>query len=194
MAERTKSLQESNQKLQELATIDPLTQVYNRLYFDDFLDKSWRILSRDRAPLSIILIDIDFFKQYNDTYGHQKGDECLVAVASALNQALVRSSDCFARYGGEEFIAVVCQNLPEAMEAANKLKDAVSSLQIPHEKSDKGYVSISLGVSSVIPSQSHTPAQIINQADEALYKSKKNGRNQATAFQHLPIPPTNIAS
>lgn len=183
VAERTKRLQESNQKLKELATIDSLTQVYNRLYFDDLLDKSWRVLSRDQAPLSIILIDIDFFKQYNDTYGHQKGDECLVAVASALNQSLVRSSDCFARYGGEEFIAVVCQNLQDAMKAANKLKTAVSSLKIPHKKSDKGYVTISLGVSSVIPSQNHIPAHIINQADEALYKSKKNGRDQVTCYK-----------
>lgn len=194
VAERTKRLQESNQKLKELATVDPLTQAYNRLYFDDFLDKSWRILSRDCTPLSIILIDIDFFKQYNDTYGHQKGDECLVAVASALNQALVRSSDCFARYGGEEFIAVVCQNAQDAMEAANKLKVAVSSLKIPHKKSEKGYVSISLGVSSVIPSQSHTPAQIINQADEALYDSKKSGRDRATVFHGLSTSSTHMAS
>lgn len=178
VSERTKNLEDSNRKLQEIAILDPLTQVHNRLYFDDFFDKSWRSQAREQQPLSVILIDVDKFKQYNDTYGHQKGDECLIRIATALNKALGRASECFARYGGEEFIVALQQNQQSATAVAKRLRKLVATLSIPHTASKKGIVSISLGVSTCVPSDQCSPAQLIHWADRALYKSKAQGRDR----------------
>lgn len=178
VAERTKNLEASNRKLQELAEIDSLTKLYNRLYFDAFFDKSWRMLGRKKQPLSIILIDVDLFKQYNDTYGHQKGDECLKAIATVLKQKVSRASECLARYGGEEFIITLHQNRLETTRVAAQLRALVAELNIPHASSTKGFVSISLGISTCVPSHQYAPAQLINMADKALYISKKKGRDQ----------------
>lgn len=186
VSERTKSLQESNRKLQELATVDSLTQIYNRRYFDEYLSKTWRTLERSGKTLSVILIDIDFFKQYNDTYGHRKGDECLRRVAYELKSSVMRGSDCLARYGGEEFVVITQQSLQGAMSLAYKLKKNISSLEIPHESSPTRYVSISLGICSLIPSENYLEENIIQWADEALYKSKKEGRNRVSSISKVP--------
>lgn len=182
VSERTQSLQESNRKLQELATIDSLTEIYNRRFFDDYLFTTWRTLERSRLSLSVIMLDIDFFKQYNDTYGHRKGDDCLQRVASALKANLSRSSDCLARYGGEEFVVATHQNQQEALSLAQKLRLSVSALNIPHEASPIKSVSISLGVCSLVPNSNYSQDIIVQWADEALYQSKRAGRNRVSCY------------
>jgi sigma-B regulation protein RsbU (phosphoserine phosphatase) len=178
--ERTEHLEEANQKLQELSQIDGLTKVHNRRYFDERLEEVWREYSRLNHPVSIILIDIDYFKQFNDNYGHQAGDLCLCSVASALKKQINRSSDVLARYGGEEFVAIVCVDIDNAYLLAEKMRIAVQELSIKHESSKTKTVSISLGVASAIPAQNVAKGQLIKNADIALYESKEKGRNMVS--------------
>ena len=128
-----------------------------------------------------MLCDIDYFKFYNDTYGHQAGDACLQTIAGAINIAVQRTSDLAARYGGEEFgIILPTTNDKEAKQLAEKIVKAVRELKIPHSKSEvSSYVTLSVGIASIIPSSNQEPATLISWADKALYKAKENGRNQA---------------
>jgi diguanylate cyclase (GGDEF)-like protein len=140
-------------------------------------------LSRTKSNLSIMMADVDFFKKYNDTYGHSKGDECLRAVAQELNKAVVRSTDFVARYGGEEFAVV----LPGTSEAgariiADKMLSAVRELKILHEKHDEGIVTISIGVVTGCPTHTKSWEEYLEKADEALYTSKNTGRNRYTFY------------
>ncbi len=180
VAEQATALQQANQKLQRLADLDGLTQVANRRRFDEYLAREWQRLRRERAPLSLILCDVDYFKQYNDRYGHLAGDNCLKQVALALERTLKRPADLAARYGGEEF-AIILPNteLAGALELAEIMRLKVEELGIAHACSQSSqYVTISLGLSTTIPDLINTPQCLLAAADRALYKAKRNGRNR----------------
>ena len=177
--ERTIALEQANQELQKLARLDGLTQIANRRSFDETLDLQWRILRREQFSLSLILCDIDYFKYYNDTYGHQAGDECLRQVALAMNRASKRPADLVARYGGEEFAVIMPNTRPDgAWHVAVEIQQEIQQLQLPHCRSPFRYLTLSIGISSVIPNQTCCPETLINFADEALYEAKEQGRNR----------------
>ena len=178
--ERTKELEQANRELAYLSMTDKLTEIANRRNFDTFLDLEWGRCSREGRPLSLIMVDIDFFKAYNDTYGHQAGDECLQKIAHVLKKNANRAGDLAARYGGEEFIIVLSTTGAEGTAiVANKIKSAVDALGIAHKASRvTGHITISLGCVTCIPSRESESAALISMADEALYESKKNGRNR----------------
>lgn len=167
-------------ELEELSFKDALTGVYNRRMFDSVIDVEWANAKRNHQPLSLLMLDIDYFKQYNDHYGHIHGDECLKRVAKALSSVGTRSRDFFARFGGEEFIIV----LPETdATAANMIAERCRSLifkaQIPHEKSlVSQMLTVSIGVSTIIPTHSDQPIDFIAAVDRQLYQAKEKGRNR----------------
>jgi diguanylate cyclase (GGDEF)-like protein len=191
-AELYQQLEAANQKLQELASIDGLTQIPNRRSFDEVLEREWQRLERERAPLSLILCDIDFFKNYNDTYGHQSGDECLKEVAQILYQVAQRPGDLVARYGGEEFVIILPHTQAEgAVKVAEAIRQEIKSLNIPHSQSKiADCITVSSGVSTVVPHPNYSPSDLIVAADEALYKAKQQGRDcviyQAFSFSCQP--------
>jgi diguanylate cyclase (GGDEF)-like protein len=168
--------------LQALSRRDGLTGLANRRHFDECLDREWKRALREKAPLSIIMCDIDFFKNYNDTYGHQKGDDCLRAVAGVFERDLHRPLDVAARYGGEEFILVLPGTpLPGALAVAESIRSGIEALAIPHASSSVGpVVTISLGVASVVPSPDVSASEIVSAADQALYRAKNGGRNRVS--------------
>ncbi|MDJ0572847.1 MAG: diguanylate cyclase, partial [Pleurocapsa sp. MO_192.B19] len=175
-------LQTANQKLQQLAILDGLTGIANRRYFDLVLDKEWQRLAREKKPLSLILCDIDYFKAYNDVYGHQKGDRCLQKIAKLLQQSTRRAADLAARYGGEEF-AVILPNTDSqgALFIAKNITQLLAQLQISHEKSPVSqYITCSIGIATKIPTSKQPVTNIIKVADNLLYEAKKAGRNQIT--------------
>ena len=177
------ALRQANYELHRLATIDELTGVSNRRQFDKYLEREWRRLARERAPLSLILLDIDYFKRYNDSKGHQAGDNCLEQVAMAIAKTVQRPADLVARYGGEEF-AIILPNtdLEGAMYIANKIKGNIRHLNIRHPSSDvSDLITVSQGVSSTIPFTETSPVSLIYDADLALYTAKNQGRDQLTA-------------
>lgn len=168
-------------KLHQLARLDGLTGVANRRYFEETLAKEWKRGIRDKQPLSLILCDIDYFKIYNDTYGHLKGDECLIRVAKAINRAVKRSTDLVARYGGEEFGIILTNTERQgAIAIAQSIQKAVNQLKIPHpnpREKNHHYIAMSLGVASLIPQKKLSPKILVASADKALYEAKKQGRN-----------------
>ncbi|TAN85791.1 MAG: sensor domain-containing diguanylate cyclase [Phormidium sp. SL48-SHIP] len=183
-AQLYEQVQIANRELSELATQDGLTQICNRRRFDAYLDHEWRRLLRSQAPLSLILLDIDWFKQYNDTYGHLAGDQCLQQVAQSLKKSMQRSTDLVARYGGEEFAII----LPDTTETgAQFLAEQVRS-QIAHmpildigshgNSSISHQVTVSIGVASHVPFPEASPKLLIAAADSALYRAKEQGRNR----------------
>lgn len=178
-----KRLRETNQILQQLSLLDGLTGIANRRHFDQFLDQEWQRAIRRTAPLALIMIDIDYFKIYNDRYGHQMGDHCLQRVAQILRDNLLRSSDLVARYGGEEFAIVLPDtNQAGAMAVAEKLRVQVAAAGIPHAGSKAGaVVTVSLGVGGRIPNPAYHPADLIAAVDHALYQAKRAGRNRVIA-------------
>jgi two-component system, cell cycle response regulator len=173
------SLQAANAELEQLVTLDSLTQVANRRKLDDYLEQEWRRSVRSQQPLSLIMFDIDSFKRFNDYYGHQTGDICLIKIAQTVQTTVHRATDLVARYGGEEF-AVVLPNtsLSGAIVIAEKIQQAIKALAIPHACSDAGtIVSISLGIATLVPTTTGSPQQLIASADRALYTAKQQGRN-----------------
>ena len=169
--------------LEELSLVDGLTGAFNRRYFDEHFEEERRRAFRMEHPLSVIMMDIDNFKAYNDNYGHGAGDECLQRVARALREALPRSGDFVARYGGEEFVALLpCTGAEGALGVAERLRGVVESLGIPHAYSPTARViTISLGVaSSEVFASAEEAAGLLKRADQALYRSKKEGRNRCT--------------
>ena len=167
-----------NQK--RIAFTDGLTKIANRRFFDHFIEQQWSKCQREEQDLAVILCDVDFFKVYNDTYGHQEGDSCLQKVALALSNS-VRGNDLAARYGGEEFVIVLPDsNTETANIVAKRIRSKLKEMQIPHEGSKASkYVSISMGISSVRHSNSISPQELIEAADRALYKAKEQGRDRA---------------
>lgn len=173
-------LEKANKKLSRLATLDSLTQIANRRRFDQYYDQEWRRMTREQLPLSLILCDIDYFKSYNDTYGHQQGDECLIQVAQAICQAVKRPADLVARYGGEEFAVILPNTKAEgANNVAQRIRTYLQQLEIPHYSSKVSqYITLSLGVSSIIPSREKSPDLLMTAADQALYQAKEQGRDR----------------
>jgi diguanylate cyclase (GGDEF)-like protein len=169
------------ERLRALAMIDGLSGVANRRQFDVMLKREWRQCVRSNTPLALMLIDIDFFKRYNDHYGHLAGDACIRAVASALQGNLHRPHDLVARYGGEEFACLLPEcSISSAQQKANEFVQIVRSLELPHDKSDiVKVVSISVGAAVMIPTAGEDPTELIASADRLLYQAKQSGRNQA---------------
>jgi diguanylate cyclase (GGDEF)-like protein len=172
-------LQKLNQELDRLAHLDGLTQTANRRQFDHYLKQEWDRLSREQNPLSLIMCDVDYFKSYNDTYGHQAGDDCLRAIAQAISQAISCSQGLVARYGGEEFGIVLPEIEPsEANLIAQKIQQEVGNLQLVHAGSQvNSYITLSLGITCLIPQHDSSSFLLIELADRALYQAKKQGRN-----------------
>ena len=181
------NLQIANQKLQKLAILDGLTGIANRRYFDLVLDKEWQRLAREKQEFSLILCDIDYFKAYNDTYGHQQGDRCLQKVAQILQQSTRRPADLVARYGGEEFAIILPNtNAPGALFLAHKIVRYLASQKIPHQHSlVSNFVTLSMGITTKIPDSKQPSSTIIEVADSLLYKAKKAGRNQVAVDNWL---------
>ena len=180
------TLKEANERLERLSASDGLTGVANRRCFDQTLQREWSRLQRTKDPLSLIMCDVDFFKLYNDAYGHQGGDDCLKSVAQALQENARRGGDCVARYGGEEF-AVIMPSTEEknAVLVAEKIRQGVEQKDIPHMKSTVApHVTLSLGVATIIPDDLETPESLIKRADEALYRAKSSGRNRVVLWDH----------
>ena len=162
------------------ANLDGLTEIANRRYLDEQLDKEWHRCLREQQPLALIISDVDYFKRYNDTYGHQLGDECLIRIANALTRVTRRPGDLVARYGGEEFVAILPYTTSDgAWQVAEALQAELRHLQIPHASSDVNpYVTLSIGIASTIPTQQNTPEGLLAVADKALYGAKEGGRNR----------------
>ena len=173
-------LTKANQKLKRLAYLDGLTRVANRLRFEQFLHQEWRRLAREREPLAVIMADIDYFKAYNDIYGHQAGDDCLRTIARTLRKAIQRPADMVARYGGEEFVVVLPKtHLEGAQTVAERIRLLVRDQKIPHRGSNLDHiVTLSLGVAVVSPHPLQPPDGLIEKADQALYQAKKTGRDR----------------
>jgi diguanylate cyclase (GGDEF)-like protein len=178
MEERARELTTLNEQLEQMSLVDGLTGVRNRRSFDASWDEEWRRALRLETPLSLLLMDLDHFKRYNDQYGHPAGDECLRRVAGVIGDALQRASDLVARYGGEEFV-VILPTTPSggAVDLAERIRTAVESLQLPHAGSSHRVVTISIGVATVVPRASTSSQQAIEAADAALYQAKRDGRN-----------------
>jgi len=172
-------LRKANRRLRKLSTHDPLTRVHNRRHFASMYRRDWQIAARENEPLTVMMIDIDYFKQYNDTYGHQAGDRCLKRIASALKHSMRRASDLVARFGGEEFI-VILQGLSaeKALPLAEAISRKIYDLHIPHKASEAApYVTVSIGLASLTPIPGANRERLLMEADQALYQAKKQGRN-----------------
>jgi diguanylate cyclase (GGDEF)-like protein/PAS domain S-box-containing protein len=183
ISERKKSEQELvrlHRELEELSFKDDLTDIPNRRMFNTVMEREWARARREHQPLSLILMDIDYFKQYNDRYGHLQGDECLKRVAQALSAAAIRSTDFVARFGGEEFVLVLPNTDAKSVAIlAEKCLALVRELQIPHDKSEVSRVlTVSLGVGTMVPSLDVEPIEFIERVDRLLYRAKQNGRNR----------------
>jgi len=184
LLEVSRDLASANRELQRLSRQDGLTGIANRRYFDSYLSTELRRAARDRRPLSLILSDVDYFKAFNDFYGHQAGDGCLRQVAAALSSAGRRPADLAARYGGEEFALVLPGTVQDgAVDVARTVNAVVASLAISHARSEVSRkVTLSQGVVSVTPEKDTSPEELIQWADQALYQAKQQGRDRYVVF------------
>lgn len=173
-------LEEGNRQLKLMANLDALTKVANRRCFDDYLGDEWQTHLQKQKPLTLIMIDIDYFKPYNDFYGHQQGDYCLARVAQSIAMVIKRPTDLVARYGGEEFVVILPNTkLPGGLMIAELIEITVASLCIPHAKSQvSDCITLSMGIASIIPQGNLTVKDLIAEADGALYEAKHQGRNR----------------
>jgi diguanylate cyclase (GGDEF)-like protein len=183
LLETSRELAAANRELENLSRQDGLTGIANRRHFDSYLSTETRRASRERAPLSLILADVDYFKAYNDCYGHQAGDDCLRRVASVLKSVARRPADLAARYGGEEFAIVLPGTAMDgAVDVAKTLAREIETLSIVHARAGTyDRISLSQGIASVIPVPDASPESIIELADQALYQAKQQGRNRYVA-------------
>jgi|FLOH01.1.fsa_nt_gi diguanylate cyclase (GGDEF)-like protein len=171
--------------LSDLAINDGLTGIYNRRYFDEVLTTEWKRAKREKLPLSLVMLDIDYFKKYNDTYGHQAGDECLVKIAISIADTLQRPADMVARYGGEEFVVILPNAEQEdAAKFSEKIRANIENLNIEHKASNiNRFVTASFGVASVVPNLNSSCEELLQNADKALYNAKHEGRNCVSVSQ-----------
>jgi diguanylate cyclase (GGDEF)-like protein/PAS domain S-box-containing protein len=177
-------LQLAHHELERLATEDGLTKLANRRHFDEYLEREWLRQIRNKKPISLMLCDVDFFKYYNDLYGHQAGDLCLKAVAESLQKKVERPGDLNARYGGEEFVVVMPEtDSAGAWHVAENIRQEIVSRQIPHSRSTAApFVTISCGLATILPATDIEPKVLIEMADQALYRAKQNGRNRTVIY------------
>lgn len=176
--ERTQELKQANQKLKELSNTDALTGIANRRYFDHMLVQEWNRTKRSKHPISLLMIDVDYFKSFNDRYGHQAGDVCLQAIAEAMTKVARRGGELVARYGGEEFVVLLPESDEgDALEIARRIQQAIWSLKLAYIDISPGTVTVSIGISSVVPTKSDTTEKLVQQADLAVYRAKNLGRN-----------------
>ncbi len=175
-----KELAEKNKELERLSFLDGLTGISNRRYFDKIMAEEWEKAERESKPLSLMMIDIDFFKNFNDTYGHLHGDDCLRLVANALSDATRDFGNRVFRYGGEEFAVILSDSYPiQAMAVGENIRKHIASLQIAHANSSVSeQLSVSIGIGTVVPVIGHALSEFILKADQALYSAKRNGRNR----------------
>lgn len=179
------NMQDMTTRLRELTRQDELTQIANRRHFHEKLTDEISRAHRDELALSLLMLDIDYFKSYNDKYGHQAGDLCLQKVANCLEYQSHRTGDLVARYGGEEFIVLLPHTDAEgAAFMADSIRLAIELLKVPHDQSPFGYVTVSIGVTTVMPNEKTSMKDIIRQADDALYHAKRSGRNRYEVYSH----------
>ncbi|MGI6114119.1 MAG: diguanylate cyclase [Mahellales bacterium] len=183
-------LEQANQKLQLLSLKDPLTGLWNRRHYDLTIVREWQRCLRQKRPVSILMLDVDFFKQYNDFYGHNEGDECLVLIAQTLKSLFKRSTDWIFRYGGEEFVIIMVDcGKDEALRMAQLVRKSIEDLNIPHQYSSVSpWVTASIGVTSIIPDNKYSYKEFFQIVDKALYKAKEAGKNQVVF-----LPPRKIS-
>lgn len=174
-------LKRKRDMLENLSTVDALTGIANRRRFDEHYNSEWKRSVRDSTQLSVIMIDIDFFKLYNDNYGHGEGDTCLQKVSQCLSEIINRPADLLARYGGEEFICILPEtDIMGALKIGEEMRSKIEALKIVHEHSlVNQYITISLGVSSVLPVEKMEAQLLVKDADVYLYKAKEEGRNRS---------------
>lgn len=183
LRESQQQLQKSNFELQRLTNTDGLTSIANRRYFDDYLSAEWRRAKRMQDQISLLLIDVDNFKLYNDNYGHVAGDLVLKRVAKAMEASAVRSSDLSARFGGEEFAVILpSTDITGARAAAERVREMVEGLHIDHSHSPTGaWLTVSIGAATVIPEEEQTQSDLIHLADQRLYRAKQTGKNRSVS-------------
>jgi len=187
LREMKKQLEASNRKLQKLSMLDGLTGIANRRHFDEALEDMLLQQSSSGLPLSLVLLDIDYFKHFNDTYGHQAGDECLTRVAKTIAAKCNQADDLAARYGGEEFV-ILLPNTDEAQarQVGIRIMEAIDRMCIEHRSSEvNACVTLSLGLATKLPEENLNSEQLIEKADRALYRAKENGRNQLVLASSL---------
>ncbi|MDA8403900.1 MAG: diguanylate cyclase [Desulfobacteraceae bacterium] len=189
LVETTLQLERANVLLERLSNSDGLTGIPNRRYFDYMFKKLLASGTRLAIPISLLLMDIDNFKLYNDTYGHLAGDDCLKLISGAIHDTIKRESDFIARYGGEEFVIVLFGVEPKtAAELAENIREHIFGLKIPHSASSvSDWVTVSIGVVSCIPEPSVSPEKMIDRADKALYAAKSHGKNQVVQFEYAGV-------
>lgn len=182
-------LQESNLALEKLMRADGLTGLANRRHFDEYLDIEWKRAAREQYPLSMLMIDVDYFKAFNDSFGHVEGDYTLQKVAQVIKDHCERAGDLGARYGGEEFVTIFPNtNLDGACRLAEEIRSAVQAQATPHNKpTEQSVVTVSIGVACTIPQAHVEPVSLVENADKALYQAKHKGRNRSETIEVAPL-------
>jgi len=182
-----KKLDRANAELRRLSASDGLTGIANRRYFDEAIGREWRRARRLSASVALIMCDVDYFKLYNDTYGHQAGDDCLRRVAATLQKFMERATDVAARYGGEEFAIVLPEtNIGGALFIAEKIRHGIHDLNLTHDASPLGKITISMGIAATIPGVDNPYDDLIQAADRALYQAKHEGRDRVCRADAIP--------
>lgn len=178
------TLKQQSDKLRQLANRDGMTGVFNRRAFDDMLSVEFRRHQRTRMPLGIAMLDVDFFKRYNDLYGHLQGDDCLRHIAHAIVASSRRPAESVCRYGGEEFIVILPNSdAQQTLKYGHWLREQIHRLALPHQAAELGIVTVSVGVTAAIPDASLSPLQMVQHCDQALYAAKHQGRDCVCLFQ-----------
>lgn len=181
----TYKLNAANKELQMLSATDGLTGLSNRRMYNELSVREWRRCERTKKSFALVMVDVDYFKPYNDTYGHQAGDECLKAVAAQMRRAAPRASDVVARYGGEEFVFALGEtDMDGAIWVANHLRQRIEDLNMPHAGSELKHVTVSCGVASILPGDNVKLETLLQSADYALYQAKEQGRNRVVGAEY----------
>ena len=182
-----RKLDTANQELKRLSASDGLTGIANRRLFDETMSREWRRARRSSTGISLMMCDVDYFKRFNDTYGHQAGDDCLRQVASTIAKHMERPSDLAARYGGEEFAVILPDStIGGALFVAEKIRHGIHGLNIPHSGSPHGRVTLSIGIARATPNELDPPEDLIKAADKALYQAKDDGRDLVCRADNMP--------